>query len=181
MPATPAIASRIVTGTIVLPDGTPAEGSVRFLPSVEVRDVTGLVTVARAPLTVDLDSNGEFSIELSVTDDPDAQPQGWVWEMTTLIEVRSTRRFQLPSSSPSTVDVAQLESALPVELAPQFQYASVAMVNGALAELAATDADLRADVAATDADLNARMDLIDLDAAVVTAAVVVHPFLTMGA
>lgn len=181
MPATPAIASRIVTGKIVLPDGTPASGTVRFLPSVEVRDVTGKVTVARAPLTVDLDAQGEFSIELSVTDDPDSQPVGWVWEMTTLIEVRSVRSFQLPSSTPPTVDVAELETASAVELVPTYQYASVAMVDGALATLAATDTDLRSDVAAVEADLNARMDLIDLDSAVVTAAVVIHPFLTMGA
>ena len=76
--------------------------------------------------------------------------------------------FLLPSSSPSTVDISTI---LPADaVTTYYQFASSAVVDAALAL-----------VAATDADLNARMDLIDLSAAVVTAAVVIHPFMTMGA
>lgn len=158
MPATPAIASRTVTGTIVLPDGTPAEGSVRFLPSVEVRDVTGKVTVARAPLFVDLDSAGHFSIELSVTDDPDGQPVGWVWEMTTFAEAKSVRKFQLFSSFPPVVDVAEIEDASPVELVPVYQYATAGQVADAMEQL----------------------DEIRSMAAVLESGVLIHPFLFIG-
>lgn len=158
MPATPSIASRIVTGTIVLPDGTPAQGSVRFIPSAEVRDITGHVTVLRSPLTVDLDADGKFAIELSVTDDPDSQPIGWVWEMTTFAENKSVRAFQLLSTTPPVVDVAEIEDASAVDLTPTYQYASAQSVQDALNELA----EIRA------------------MAAVLESGVLIHPFLFVG-
>jgi hypothetical protein len=168
VPVTPNIASRTVTGTYVSPDGTPAEGTLRFIPSATVYDVTGHVVIQRSPISVDLDVNGEFSIELSVTDDPDAEPQGWTWHLVENLAQRREIDFLLPSSSPSTVDISTLMPG--DETGPFYQYASVIDVNNALATLAATNADL-----------NARMDDIDSNAAVVAAAVLVHPFLVMGA
>ena len=168
MPATPAIASKTVVGTYVAPDGTPASGTLRFIPSATVQDVTGHIIVAPFPLEVVLDGAGHFSIELSVTDDPDAEPQDWTWHLTELLAITREVDFLLPSSSPSTVDIATI---LPADaVTTYYQFASVVTVNAALATIAATDADL-----------NARMDLIDLDSAVVTASVVVHPFMFMGA
>jgi hypothetical protein len=175
VPATPNIASRTVTGKYVSPDGTAAEGTLRFLPSVTVYDVTGHVVVQRSPISVDLDLDGSFSIELSVTDDPDAEPQGWTWHLTENLAVSREIDFLLPSSSPPTVDIATL---LPGdETGPFYQYASVILVQNALASVAQSVAD----VEAIEDNLNDRMDDIDSNAAVVAAAVLIHPFLVMGA
>lgn len=175
MPATPAIASKTVTGTYVAPDGSPAAGTLRFIPSATVQDVTGHIVVAPFPLEVDLDEDGHFSIELSVTDDPDAEPQNWTWHLTELLAITREVDFLLPSAGPSTVDISTILPAS--DVVASYQYASIVQVNEALDSVAASVAG----VEVIEDDLNARMDQIDLDSAVVTAAVVVHPFLVMGA
>jgi hypothetical protein len=153
VPVTPNIASRTVVIHEVSPDGSAAEGTVRFIPSVDVRDITGHVIVQRAPISVDLDSSGDATIELFVNDDPDSEPQGWTWHVTALLAERREYDILITSDMPDPVYLANL---LPVEeVQTVYGYASQIEVANALAELAATEADL-----------TARMDALEVDAGV---------------
>lgn len=55
-------------------NGTPAIGSVAFVPPQALRDTTGNVVLGPTRYTVALDAGGEFTISLPATDDPDITP-----------------------------------------------------------------------------------------------------------
>jgi hypothetical protein len=160
MPAAPNIASRTVTGTYHTPDGSglPAVGTLRFIPSNTVQDITGHVMITQFPLEVELDEDGAFSIELMVTDDPDAQPQDWTWHLSELFPGGREVDFFLASTTPSTVDIATILPAS--DVVPFYDYASLSDVTAALAT-----------VAAVVEELNDRMNVV------VPVAVRIHPFL----
>ena len=64
-----------VSHTYLTLEGLPAEGSVTF-KSAEIVTVDGVTVVPRR-LTVQLDENGSFSIDLPSTNDPDLDLTGW--------------------------------------------------------------------------------------------------------
>jgi hypothetical protein len=161
--------SRTVTGARLAPDQvTPAVGQLRFVPSTTVYDGGGNTVLVPTPLFVTLDSGGHYTIDLVCTDDPGTNPVGWTWIVSELFAGGREFQIQVPTAVSDPVDDTSLVPAVDVD--ETWQYATSAEVAAALAT-----------VATTNGDLNDRMDLIDLDSAVVTAAVVIHPFLTMGA
>lgn len=156
---TPPIAYKTVTGRYVGPDGTPvAGGPLRFLPSTTVVDADGNVVVPPLPIEVTTDGTGAFSVDLLATDAPGTSPAGWSWRLSELFPPQREIDFLVPAASPASVDFADLTPA--------------------------TDADERYayTTTATTAALDARVTSLEATAAIVNAgAVLLHPFLYMGA
>lgn len=106
------------TGTLTGGPYVNAEGeilsgvvTVTARPSRLVSAATGAV-VLNGPVSVFLDENGEFSVELPATDDPDISPTGFTYQVAEYIEGGSTFEIELPAGS--TVDVASVSEIDPV-------------------------------------------------------------------
>lgn len=72
-----AIQSISVHGQILEADLTPAIGTVTFRILQELRDTVDNIVLAPTEFVATLDVNGEFTITLPTTDNPDVTPQGW--------------------------------------------------------------------------------------------------------
>jgi hypothetical protein len=156
---TPPLDYKTVTGQYVAPDGSVVAGTLRFIPSETVYDVAGNVIVPASPILVTLDGTGAFSVDLAVTDSPDTSPTGWVWQLSELIPNGNETTFSVPAASPASVPLTTLTSAVTTTV-QSFSYATTATL----------------------AALDARVTDIEAMAAVINAgAVLLHPFLYMGA
>lgn len=65
----------------------PYTGTVAFTPTAWVDDPSGTV-FPQAPVTVTLDADGAFSVQLVATSSPELEPAGWVYQITETIEGR---------------------------------------------------------------------------------------------
>jgi hypothetical protein len=156
---TPPIPYKTVSGTYVGPDGTPMAGvSLRFIPSATVVDSSGGVVVPALPITVQTNGSGVFTVDLEVTDDPGTQPEGWTWRLSELFPGGREVDFLVPSALPAAVNFADLTPATDVDV--RYAYATTASV----------------------AVLSDRITDLEATAAIVNAgAVLIHPYLLMGA
>lgn len=96
-------------GQILDPDGlTPAVGTVTFRTLIELRDVVDNIVYTPAEYSVTLDLNGEFTIVLPATDNPDITPLNWVYQIyINTAAWRATQYVQLPFA-PGTTELADL-------------------------------------------------------------------------
>ncbi len=68
-------------GQILDLDGlTPAVGTVTFKTLIELNDIVDNVTYQPSTFRGDLDLNGEFTVVLPATDNPDIVPVDWVYQ-----------------------------------------------------------------------------------------------------
>lgn len=96
-----------VRGRYMTPDGTPAEGTVSFAPTLWLRDDVGDNVIPQARALVHLDDAGELEVLLVATDSPGIE-QDWAYQVTEAVDVRSTTRMvQLPSTL-QAVDMSDL-------------------------------------------------------------------------
>lgn len=97
-------------GQILDLDGlTPAVGTVTFKTLVELNDLVDNVTYSPSTFTATLDVNGEFTIILPATDNPDIIPLNWVYQVYISTSTwRATKYVQLPFA-PGTTEFADLE------------------------------------------------------------------------
>lgn len=87
-------------------DDTAARGKVTFTRTGgPLKDTGEHEFLLPKPVVVDLDNQGEGTVVLGVTDDPDLNPSGWTW--TAKFEITGTNwpdfTFSLPDSLPETV------------------------------------------------------------------------------
>jgi hypothetical protein len=156
---TPPLDYKTVTGQYVAPDGSVVAGTLRFIPSETVYDLAGNVIVPASPILVVLDGTGAFSVDLAVTDSTDTSPTGWLWQVSELIPNGKEATFSVPGASAASVPLTTLMATVTTAV-PSFSYAS----TGALAAL------------------DGRVTSLEATAAIVNAgAVLLHPFLYMGA
>lgn len=96
-------------GQILELDGlTPAVGTVTFKTLIELNDIVDNVTYAPSTFVATLDVNGEFTIALPATDNPDIRPLNWVYQaFVSTTTWRETIYFQLPFAV-GTVEFADL-------------------------------------------------------------------------
>ena len=99
-----------LTGTYLDGSGNPLFGTVTFAPSVPLTDSTDSEIVLQAPVTVAVNSAGQFSVALYGTDDADLAPSGWTWQVTENIAglTPSTWSFFLAWADGSTQDLSDL-------------------------------------------------------------------------
>lgn len=110
MPLPSNYATRTVHGEwVTFPSGEPAQGSVRFAPSVPhlTSSSDQLVIVTRA-ITQNLDGTGQISVTLPTTDDPDISPTGWVYTVTETFQNGEERSYdiEVPESGTGTIELA---------------------------------------------------------------------------
>lgn len=107
-------------------DGELAQGTVQFIPSIPmVRNDGADYSVLRDTISVTL-SNGAFSAEIPVTNDPDIAPNGWVYKVILKTRtVTSTFNVALPSGPP-----LRLTEQTQLTTPPPLTGAYVKSVNG---------------------------------------------------
>lgn len=85
MPIPAGITPITVTGTYLAPDGEPLAGYVVFTPSINAADSTDNAIVPAVPYKVTLDEDGQLSVPLAATDDPQWNEPGWTYRVTEVI------------------------------------------------------------------------------------------------
>lgn len=104
-----ALISIPVHGQILAPvTNVPAVGTVTFKTLIELRDVVDNIVYTPQTFVATLDVNGEFTINLPTTDNPDIEPLNWVYQAyVNTTTWRETIYFQLPFA-PGTTEFADL-------------------------------------------------------------------------
>lgn len=88
-----------VHGRYVDSDGDPIAGTVKFTPAPS-RLVDSVLATAIIPNAVEvtLDGNGEFTVNLPCTDDPDIAPTGWTYAVVENFTGGQSYSISVPSS-----------------------------------------------------------------------------------
>lgn len=121
MPLPGNYSTRTVTGTILdLHSGNPSEGYVKFTPQLTnqfIMDAGANTIIAPSPTLVMLDVNGQFSVVLGTTDDPDTDPIGWTYKVEIVTGGAETQRtvYYISLTAGGTVDLSDLSPVVPVE------------------------------------------------------------------
>jgi hypothetical protein len=124
-----ALTTVTVHAEILDPNGNvPAVGTVTWRILHELQDVVDNVTYSPATYIATLDVNGEFTIVLPATDNPDITPLNWVYQVYVATDVwTETLYFQLPFAvgvtefadlQPLDFDPCTSTTALPTPIAP---------------------------------------------------------------
>ncbi|MET9126908.1 hypothetical protein [Streptomyces sp. NPDC004528] len=116
MPAPPVtIASVLLTGRYIRPDGTPLTGTVTFEPP-SFLTFPGADVMGVGAATVQLDETGAFSVTLIATDAAGGDPTGWAYTVVERLHQATGRTYhiQLPTSAPvvDLADIAPTDPAL---------------------------------------------------------------------
>lgn len=100
------VLTRVVTGNYVNASGTAASGRVTFTPTSRVVDQNDAVLVEDS-ISVVLDSNGAFSVELPTTDNTALNPTGWAYDVSVRIQGLKPQKFYvfLPYGDGSSVSL----------------------------------------------------------------------------
>ena len=81
MPFPPSMSLVTIKGSYTNYDGTPVVGSVTFRTDDVVISSSANEHILPTPVEVPLDANGDFSIQLPATDDPDYTPSDFVYRV----------------------------------------------------------------------------------------------------
>lgn len=127
-----------VTGLYKTLDGEPCTGQVTFSPSQVVIDGASGEIVLPVSFTAQLDGNGRFSIDLPATDDPDLEPQGWVYRVTEQVSKDGSKppnakrgpfNLAVPHDG-GTVDLADVAPTGPVQGMSSDEYTLLSTFTG---------------------------------------------------
>lgn len=117
-----------VTGTYVDLDGQPVAGTVTFMPSAVLQDPAANQIILPKLITVTLDVNGSFTVQLPATDDPDITPS-FTYTVTEQVPGGRTYTFALPINTPGGVlDLADISAEAPPPDAAEM-YALITTMN----------------------------------------------------
>lgn len=178
MPWPPSLTVITVTGKIVHADvaQTPAVGFVRFTTPNVLRIPADDVILTQQVTQVTLDINGEFTVDLPATNDPDVDPVDWAIKVFVSTDAWREQFFiQLDYLGPNPVDFADLPIASEEGCGDGLtSCVTVAQLNAsAAATLAAANAYTDAEIAALPAppvlSVNGETGVVVLDAADVGA------------
>jgi Pectate lyase superfamily protein len=105
-----ALTTVTLTGTYVGGDSQPLAGQLVFVPSVPLTDMTNMIVLPQAQITVPLNSAGSFSVPLYSTDSGNLAPAGWTWQVTVAAGgvAPETWNFFLPYADGATQDISSL-------------------------------------------------------------------------
>jgi hypothetical protein len=101
-------------------NGTPAKGHVSFAMPFPLRESAGTVVLGRKVFVATLDVNGEATVQLPATDDPDLSPQNWAYMVTPVTDAwfEAPFLFEVPVATVGTLELAQHAPAItPPEVA----------------------------------------------------------------
>lgn len=91
------------------PDSVSATGYVVFTPSVEtlVARVSKNVVIVK-PVTVDLDADGSFTVDLVATNNPDLTPSNFSYQMDVVVNFGQVPSQVILVPAGTTTDIASL-------------------------------------------------------------------------
>lgn len=161
-----ALTTITVHGEILDPDGlTPAVGTVTFSNRVELRDTVDNIVYEPARWVATLDLNGEFTIALPVTDNPDITPLDWTYGVyVSTTQWREAFSIELPAALGPVAEFADL---IPLDDPDTCTPDGTACAPiSVLADIAALQA---ADIA-----LDARLDTVEITVGALVATVNIH-------
>jgi hypothetical protein len=102
-----------VTGTYLDIAGNPIAGQVLFTPRAVLKNVTSNIILINSTITVTLDNNGAFSQALVATNDPDAAPLNFTYQVEEAFIGGRTYDILLPTSTVGlTLDLADVAPAI---------------------------------------------------------------------
>jgi len=102
-----------VPGTYIDIAGNPIAGQVRFTPRAVLQNVTSNIILINSSITVTLNSNGAFSQALVATDDTDAAPINFTYQVEEAFIGGRTYDILLPSATVGgTLDLADVAPAV---------------------------------------------------------------------
>lgn len=136
MPLPSSLATATIHGHYLELDGDPAQGTVTFTGTDMLDSVTDDLFIIPVSIVVSLDANGEFTVTLPCTDDPDALPvsgaTSWRYKVKEQFGTWSREYFlEVPVSiAGTTVDLAVLVP-LPDAVNPTYSTEYVRSLNGA--------------------------------------------------
>jgi hypothetical protein len=136
-----------VAGRYVNASGQPISGKLTFTPNASrIRDEVDNTFIATVPVTVTLDSQGNFSVSLMVVNDPDVHPSGWTY--TVEEDLRGKGNFsggkavysiQITSSmAPGPVYLTDIDPITPIFAQYDAYVSSVNGMNGTVVITAAS-------------------------------------------
>lgn len=108
----PGIATVLLSGRYIRPDGTPLRGTVTFNAPTLTLAAADTITVGSAK--VELDEDGAFSVTLIATDNASMQPTDWTYQVRESFMHAEGRAYAivLPQATP-VVDLADIAPADP--------------------------------------------------------------------
>jgi len=129
-----------VTGTYLDIAGDPIAGQVKFTPRAVLKNTTSNVILINSTITVTLDANGAFSQALVATDDVDAAPLNFTYQVEEAFIGGRTFDMLLPSATVGgTVDLADVAPAIAND-AEGSEYITVATYDALEARVTAVEA-----------------------------------------
>lgn len=139
MPLPAAVTTVTLHGRIVDHLGAPATGRVSFSMPYPLRDGDDNVIVGAGIVSATLDANGEFTVTLIATDDPDLSPSGWVYAVTISTSAwRARFSIEVPRATVGTLELADIA---PASSPPTVVTYLLASARGATSGVASLDAD----------------------------------------
>lgn len=132
-----------VHGRFDLPPSGGAAGSVRFTSRTTLTGPTDNSIVPPFSRTADLDVNGEFTLQLPATNDPQWAPSGWAYAVQVSIgaaTIRGTLQLDYLTATVELADLLQVDGAA----VPGTTYATLAQLNAVAVDLDAAEANLAA-------------------------------------
>lgn len=145
-------------GEILAPvTGTPAVGTVTFKILHDLRDTVANVIYSPQTFVATLDLNGEFSIVLPVTDDPDITPLDWTYWVYVDTDVWTSGVFYmaLPSTLGPVAEFADIIPILDESCTPDGTACAPISVMGQVTALEEAVDDLQDEVTDVVADVSA--------------------------
>ncbi|WP_425837361.1 hypothetical protein [Streptomyces fractus] len=106
------IATVLLSGRYIRPDGTPLRGNITFSAPTLTLSAADTITVGSAK--VELDEDGAFSLTLIATDNASMQPTSWTYQVRETFMHAEGRSYpvKLPQATP-VVDLADIAPADP--------------------------------------------------------------------
>ena len=133
-----------VRGRYVYLDGTPVQGSIRFTGKVVATSAATDTIIVPASITVQLDANGQFSVDLPATDDPDILPGGWTYRVTEQFTGGGGRTFEMdvPIAAQATgIDLSDVAPTGPSKPGDPNVFVTLTAFNETLSEIQAVRTD----------------------------------------
>ena len=167
------VTTTTVTGNLVWIDGSPAKGSVTFLPSIEyVLDPADDTSIYMYEVTEVLDADGHFELDLIATDQADINPVDWTYTVRILLTdpsapsnqhkpVETIFSMYLPSAPPINIaDVTPVQSSPgnAVVVGPAGLPGQVVSVNGKQGAVVLTANDVGAEPLGATASMQAALN-----------------------
>lgn len=101
---------------ILAANGAPATGRVVFSGAYGLRDTTGKIVVGQPYVVATLDANGESTVNLIATNDPDLNPVNWGWNVS--VETNVWAELFVIQIPYTTVGILEFSDITPAIIAP---------------------------------------------------------------